>query len=90
MKTVKIYISGLVQGVSFRAFVKDHAENLGVFGYVRNLEDGRIEIVLEGYENEVNKMIGLCKQGPNNSHITDFEIEKLTNQGFTEFKIITF
>ena len=55
MKTVKIFISGRVQGVFFRAFIQEHAQNLGLAGYVKNLEDGRVETVLEGYENDVNK-----------------------------------
>ena len=90
MKTVKITISGNVQGVFFRAFVKEQAENLGVYGYARNLEDGRVEAVAEGYENDVNRLIEACKRGPIHSKIKEIEIEKIPHQGFTEFKILKF
>jgi acylphosphatase len=88
MKTIKIFISGKVQGVFFRAFIQENAQNLGLTGYVKNLDDGRVEAVLEGYENDVNKMIELCKRGPVSSKISDIEIEKMGNQGFEVFKII--
>jgi acylphosphatase len=90
MKTVKIFISGIVQGVLFRAFIQENAQNLGLTGYVKNLDDGRVEAVLEGYENDVNKMIELCKRGPIHSKIRDIEIEKIENQGFDSFRIIKY
>ena len=90
MKTIRIFISGLVQGVLFRAFVKEQADNLGVNGYVRNLDDGRVEVVVEGYENDVNRMIELCKRGSPQSKVKDVEIEKMKNQGFEDFKILRF
>jgi acylphosphatase len=90
MKTVKIFISGIVQGVLFRAFIKDEAEKLGLNGYVRNLDDGRVETVIEGYDNDVNRMIEICKKGPPQGRVRDVEIEKLSNQGFGEFKILRF
>ena len=88
MKTVRIFISGTVQGVFFRAFIQENAENLGLTGYVRNLEDDRVEAVFEGYENDVNRMIEVCKRGPLHSKIKDIEIEKISNQGFDTFKIL--
>ena len=48
MKTLKIVISGVVQGVFFRKFVKENADELEVKGFVRNLDDGKVEIVIEG------------------------------------------
>lgn len=90
MKTIRIFISGIVQGVFFRAFAKEQADNLGLTGYVKNLEDGRLEIIIEGYENDVNRMIEACKKGPRGSRVRDIEIEKLTHQGFESFRIIRF
>jgi acylphosphatase len=90
MKTVRIFISGTVQEVFFRAFIQENAQNLGLTGYVKNLEDGRVEAVFEGFENDVNKMIELCKRGPIHSKITDIEIEKMDNQGFDSFKIMKY
>lgn len=90
MKTVKILIEGVVQGVFFRAFAKEQAENFGLNGYVKNLEDGRVEVVVEGYEKDVNRMIEACKRGPIHSKIRDIELEKMKHQGFEDFRIIRF
>ena len=43
-KSIRLYISGIVQGIFFRNFVKENAERYNVKGFVRNLEDGRVEI----------------------------------------------
>ena len=72
-KSVRLYITGTVQGVFFRLFVKENAERNNVKGFVRNLEDGRVEVFLEGDSNEVNKMIQLCKMGPKHSKIIKVE-----------------
>ena len=90
MKTLRVFISGIVQGVFFRAFIKEQADKLDLKGHVRNLDDGRVEVVVEGKENDVNKMIETCKKGAPYSKVTDIEIEKIENQGFKEFKIIRF
>lgn len=90
MKTIRIFISGIVQGVFFRAFVKENAESLGLRGYVRNLEDSRVEVVVEGKEKEVEKMVELCKKGAPYSKVEGIEVEKIENQGFKEFKILRF
>ena len=88
MKTIRIYITGSVQGVFFRKFLKEKAEELGIRGYVRNLEDGRIEIVAEGKDNNVEEMWGVCQKGTPHTEIKDIQMEKLTHQGFKEFKIM--
>ena len=64
-KSTRLYITGIVQGVFFRMFIKENAERYNVKGFVRNLEDGRIEIFLEGDVNNVNKMIEICKKVQN-------------------------
>ena len=87
-KAIRIYITGTVQGVFFRAFIKENAERYNVKGFVRNLEDGRIEIFLEGNPNEVNKIIELCKKGPKHSQIKKVEIKDEKFQDFKTFKIL--
>ena len=87
-KSVRVYIKGTVQGVFFRAFVKENAERYDVKGFIRNLEDKRIEVFLEGNPNEVNKMIELCKKGPKHSEIKDVKIKPEKFQGFKVFKIL--
>ena len=87
-KAVRLYIHGTVQGVFFRQFIKDNAEKQNVSGFVRNLEDGRVEVFIEGDNNNVDKMIELCRQGPKHSQINKVEIKEEKFQGFREFKIL--
>ena len=87
-KSVRLYIEGIVQGIFFRSFIKENAEKNNIKGFVRNLEDGRIEIFLEGITNDVNKMIEICKKGPKHSQIRNVEIKPETFQDFKEFKIL--
>lgn len=87
-KSIRLYISGLVQGIFFRVFVKENAERYNVKGFVRNLEDGRIEIFLEGKTADVEKMIELCKKGPKNSKIDKIEEKEEKFQDFKTFKIL--
>ena len=87
-KSIRIYITGTVQGVFYRAFVKENAERYNVKGFVRNLEDGRVEVFLEGDDNAVNKMIELCKKGPKHSQIRKIEIKDERFQDFKTFKLL--
>ena len=87
-KSVRLYINGTVQGVFYRLFVKDNAEKLNVKGFVRNLEDGRIEVFLEGDSELVNQMTELCKKGPKHSQIRDVQIKPERFQDLKTFKIL--
>lgn len=87
-KSVRLYINGSVQGVFFRDFIKQNAEKQDVKGFVRNLEDGRIEVFLEGDPDKVNSMIELCKKGPKHSQIKNVEIKTEKFQDFRNFKVL--
>lgn len=87
-KSVRLYISGTVQGIFYVNFVKQNAEKLDVRGFLRNLEDGRIEIFLEGQIENVKKMIDLCSIGPKYSKIRDVEIKEEKHQELKSFKVL--
>ena len=87
-KSVRLYIKGTVQGIFFRQFIKENAERHNVKGFVRNLEDGRVEVFAEGDIENVEKMIELCKQGPKHSRIENVEIKEERFQDFKEFKLL--
>lgn len=87
-KSVRVYIEGTVQGIFFRAFVKENAERHNVKGFVRNLENGRIEIFLEGNNDDVDKMIELCRTGPKHSEIKNVEVKDEKFQDFKTFKVL--
>jgi acylphosphatase len=87
-KSIRLYIEGTVQDVFFRGFIKDNADKNNVRGFTRNLEDGRIEIFLEGDSDSVNKMVEIAKKGPKHSQIKNVKLKQETFQDFKEFKIL--
>lgn len=89
-KATRLTISGSVQGVFFRQFVQDNATKRDVRGFVRNLENGHVEIFLEGDAEPVDSLIALCQRGPQHSQIRNVEIKDEKFQGFKDFKILKF
>ncbi|MCK9596832.1 acylphosphatase [Candidatus Pacearchaeota archaeon] len=87
-KAVRLYINGAVQGIFFRQFIKDNAERQNVRGFVRNLDDGRVEVFVEGDNNNVDKMVEICKKGPKHSQIRKVETKEEKFQDLKEFKIL--
>lgn len=87
-KRVKLRISGIVQGVGFRAFVWRNARSLGLKGYVRNVPDGTVEVVAEGEESTLRKLVELCRRGPMLARVDSVVEEWSEPTGeFTSFSI---
>lgn len=83
-----VYISGRVQGVNYRWFTLEVAEELKLTGWVRNLPDRRVEAVFEGDRDTIEKAIVRCKQGPPASRVDDVDVtweDRL--EGFGDFEI---
>lgn len=87
MKAVHVYISGKVQGVFFRATTKKKADKLGVSGWVKNLEDGRVEAVFEGDDRQVKKILDFVHHGPDRAEVENVEVEEVDPEGFRGFSI---
>ena len=77
-----VTIGGRVQGVSFRAATREQARGIGVEGWVRNLDDGQVEAVIEGPADAVRQMISWCHHGPQFAHVdrVDVDWEQPTGQ----------
>ncbi len=71
---VHLFISGRVQGVFFRSNTRDKAMGVGLTGWVKNHEDGRVEAVFEGEQENVKKMVEWCRKGPEYARVEDMEI----------------
>ena len=71
---VHVFVSGKVQGVFFRSSTKDKADELGLSGWVKNLQDGRVEAVFEGDEGMVEKMVEWCRKGPEYASVAGVEV----------------
>ena len=77
-----VMVSGLVQGVAFRYSAIRQAQALGVYGWVRNVPDGRrVELMIEGDEHAIEQMLDWCRQGPPSARVTDIFIEPFPYSG---------
>lgn len=72
--TAHIFISGFVQGVGFRQFIKNKANSLDLTGWVKNLPDNRVEAVFLGQKETIEKMIKICRKGPFLSEVKNVEV----------------
>ncbi|MBO3277268.1 acylphosphatase [Pseudomonas schmalbachii] len=79
------FVSGLVQGVFYRQSTQEQAERLDVDGWVRNLEDGRVEVMLEGEEQAVRELEGWLQQGPPKAEVSSVELREMNPQGIAGF-----
>jgi len=84
---VRVLISGRVQGVFFRAHAKEKASELGLSGWVRNLDDGRIEAVFKGAKEKVEEMVRWCKKGPATAKVESIKRLKAKEKGIEGFEI---
>ena len=88
LKRIHIFVTGRVQGVFFRQSARVMAIKNNVNGWVRNLGDGRVEIVAEGQESNLDALVDWCKTGPANSRVDEFELsEENSTDEFENFEV---
>ena len=88
MRQAHVFISGSVQGVGYRYFVKQNARKLGLTGWVRNTEDGGVEAVLQGDKKLIEQLIALCKNGPFMAEVQHVGLEwDAVKEEFADFTI---
>ncbi len=83
-----VLLSGRVQGVAYRYFAEKYAVSLGVKGWVRNLGDGRVEVLAEGDRSQVESFLARLREGPRLARVDDFDLrwEDYTGE-FGDFRI---
>ena len=87
MTQVHLLISGFVQGVGYREFVKREAGKLVIVGWVRNLLDNRVEVVAQGSEGVLKKFVNICEKGPFLADVQNVAIEwQEASEIFMEFE----
>lgn len=84
MKCLIIKIFGKVQGVGFRAFVKENALKLNVSGYVRNEPDGSVYVVAKGHPERMDYFLNNCKQGPLWARVDQLEYMEASEELLTD------
>ncbi|MAG45456.1 MAG: acylphosphatase [Nanoarchaeota archaeon] len=87
LKRNKILISGKVTGIFFRKFIHNHALRLNLKGYVKNIGD-KVEAVFEGSQENIQKIILLCKSGPPEARVENIEIKKEKVKNLKDFQIL--
>jgi len=82
-----VLVSGRVQGVWFRESCRDEAQLAGVGGWVRNLGDGRVEVVVEGSPAAVDRVVAWCHQGPRRARVDRVEVVDEAPVGESGFRV---
>ncbi len=88
MKAIQIIVKGRVQGVSFRRYAMQRALELGIKGFVRNLDSGGVEIVAEGKQEDVDEFANICKIGPDAAEIKECIVKDMEVKGYKGFEIL--
>src|SRR5258708_6982884 len=84
-----IFAGGRVQGVGFRMYTKKEAEALKLSGWIKNLPDGRVEIIVQGKESRLQRFIKWCQKGPPSARVADLEIERsIVSKLYASFEIL--
>jgi acylphosphatase len=89
MKTsAHIVVSGMVQGVGFRYFVRQHATQLGLTGWVRNLPNGDVELEAEGVRESIERLLIYLRRGPGSATVSNLAVSwREPRGGFERFEI---
>lgn len=83
----RVLVSGRVQQVGYRDYIVRQAQRLGVTGWVRNLKDGRVEMLADGDAAVIDEFLTKCREGPNLARVDDltaFPVEERAVKGFTK------
>lgn len=88
MRSVRLRIEGLVQGVGFRAFVEHEARRRRLDGWVRNRRDGGVEAVVFGPPDEIDGMLAECRRGPRGSRVDMLKVLDETGPVSAGFEVL--
>ncbi len=86
--SVRVFISGFVQGVSFRRWVEGEALDRDINGWVRNLRDGRVEALFHGDARAVSDLVRACRHGPALARVDSVHSEPAAYDGLPGFRIV--
>ena len=88
LSRVHVVISGRVQGVAFRYYTERWATELGLTGWVRNLFDGRVEVVAEGKKDDLDALLARLREGPRSAVVEDLDVGWQEPTGeFRDFRV---
>ncbi len=85
MRTVRLTVTGRVQGVGYRMWAERTASALRIRGWVRNRTDGSVELLASGEDDAVSRLIAACREGPRASIVTDVAVADAEDDGSVGF-----
>lgn len=88
MPAERLLVTGIVQMVGYRVWTQRTAGALGLGGFVRNLEDGRVEIHAEGEQAVLDDLATRCWRGPTNARVTDVARSSRPARGLRAFVVL--
>ena len=80
-------VSGTVQGVGYRLYVQRHARDLNLVGFAENMSDGRVEVVAEGHEEDLQHLAHQLRRGPKHARVLSVETQWSESTGLAGFHI---
>ena len=87
-QTARLYlVRGRVQGVGYRDFAQRAAASLGVTGYVRNLDDGRVEVYAAGPPDKLSDLAAVLRRGPRFSDVRGVDEQEAGPRHYSDFRI---
>lgn len=84
---IHCFISGLVQGVWYRASTQDEARTLGLTGWVRNLPDGRVEVMAFGEQEKIKQLYAWLQRGPKRAKVEKVSLDEIAWQEHPSFDV---
>lgn len=85
---VRVFVDGRVQGVAYRFFAEKYANRLNLTGWVKNLDDGRVEVLVEGPAEAVEAFLDRLREGPSLARVERFDVRReLATGEFPDFRI---
>jgi acylphosphatase len=87
LQTFSITVTGQVQGVFYRQGTRQKARELGITGQVKNNADGSVTVVATGTNDQLDKLLAWCKEGPPRAIVLDVFVKTLEQQSFKDFTI---
>ena len=88
---VRAFAGGLVQGVAYRFFAEKYANALGITGWIRNLTDGRVEVLAEGTAEGIESFLARLREGPRQARIDGLDVRRERATGeFSDFRVVFF
>ena len=85
MIRMSVLVSGQVQGVGFRRFIQRRALDMGVVGYAENHSDGKVEVVAEGFKEDLERLLHWIRRGPPHAEVSDVQLEWNESTGLEGF-----